>query len=307
MFYRISFFLFLLFNLIGSAPAATAAASEHTAEKELWGKSAETPKPFANTGSPSVDESKTVSIRESTPLWLENAIPEPETQEDAPMIAIVIDDLGINRKMTEAVLDLPAPITTAFLAYAEDLPQQTEKARSNGHELLLHVPMEPVNSRLDPGPDALRTDMTVENIQERFDVMLDSFDGYVGVNNHMGSKFTSDRKAVGTVINELKKRELLFLDSMTSGKSLGWKLARDKNIPYVVRDVFLDNARDENEIMKQLNLVERHALKHHVAVAIGHPHIATVQALSRWIPKAKEKGFVFVPVSSVALIGQDAF
>ena len=137
--------------------------------------------------------------------------------------------------------------------------------------------------------------------------MLDSFDGYVGVNNHMGSKFTSDRKAVGTVINELKKRELLFLDSMTSGKSLGWKLARDKNIPYVVRDVFLDNARDENEIMKQLNLVERHALKHHVAVAIGHPHIATVQALSRWIPKAKEKGFVFVPVSSVALIGQDAF
>ncbi len=308
MFYRISLFLFLFFNLIWSVQTeAYTSAATHTAEKKLWGKSAETQKPVKPASSLSGEKPKAGSVRENTPLWLEHAIPEPETQEDAPMIAIVIDDLGINRKMTEAVLNLPAPITAAFLTYAEDLPQQTEKARSNGHELLLHVPMEPVNPRFDPGPDALRTDMTVENILEKFDAMLDSFDGYVGINNHMGSKFTSDEKALNTVINELKKRELLFLDSMTSGKSLGWKLARDKNIPYVVRDVFLDNSRNEKEIMKQLISVERHALKHHVAVAIGHPHTATVRALNKWIPQAREKGFVFVPVSSVALIGQDAF
>lgn len=310
MFYRFFlFFLFVLFfDLTSDVPAKAYTASDaHTAEAELWGKQPEEEKAFETAGLFFSDKPEEVPIRENTPLWLENAISEPEAQEDSPMIAIVIDDLGINRKTTEAVLELPAPITAAFLAYADDLPQQTEKARSNGHELLLHVPMEPANPHFDPGPGALRTDLTADDIREKLDIMLEAFDGYVGINNHMGSKFTSDRKAVGTVIDELKKRNLLFLDSMTSGESFGWKQARDRNVPYAVRDVFLDNARDEKEIMKQLALVEKQALKHHIAVAIGHPHAATVRALSKWMPQAKEKGFVFVPVSSVALIGQEDY
>ncbi|MBR1777281.1 MAG: divergent polysaccharide deacetylase family protein [Alphaproteobacteria bacterium] len=223
------------------------------------------------------------------------------------MIAIVIDDLGVNRSMTRAVLSLPAPITASFLAYADDLQKQAETAQSKGHELLLHAPMEPINSHFDPGTNALRSDMSEEEILQKLDLMLSSFTGYVGLNNHMGSKFTANKRAVSIVINELKKRGLLFLDSLTSADSVAWKSARDKHVPYAVRDVFLDNSLDEADIMAQLSLLEKRALKHHTAVGIGHPHKATVKALKKWIPQARKKGLVFVPISMIALVRQDAF
>lgn len=300
------FLVVFLFLALPPAVSATSyvSPSSHTAESALWGEhetSVET------AASASDNRREDIPVQKNPPLWLEHAVPEPEAEEDTPMIAIVIDDLGINRKMTEAVLKLPAPITTAFLAYAENLPEQTERARKNGHELLMHIPMEPVNPHFDPGPNTLLTKMTGGEISERLNAMLSSFDGYVGINNHMGSRFSADKAAIGAVIDELKKRGLIFLDSMTSGNSSGWKSARDRNVPYAVRDIFLDNAHDENEIMKQLDLVEKQALKHHVAVAIGHPHATTVNALKKWIPKATEKGFVFIPVSLVALIGQEKY
>ena len=287
--------------------------SAHTSEKKLWGEHQPVPEPIKTAGlfsqkkpapEPEPEEEETAA---ALPSWLEYAVPAPEMEEDAPMIAIVIDDLGLNRKMTKAVLSLPAPITASFLSYANDLPQQTEQARLKGHELLLHTPMEPINPRFNPGPDALRTDMSAEEIEQKIEIMLEAFSDYVGINNHMGSKFTSDKKAIAVVINKLNEKGLLFLDSLTSGKSAAWKLARDQHVPYAVRDVFLDNSHNEEDVMKQLALLEKHALKRRTAVAIGHPHPTTVSALKKWIPKAKEKGFVFVPISTIALIKQDAF
>ena len=239
------------------------------------------------------------------PPWLEFAVPIPDVSDDSPMIAIVIDDLGINRKMTKEVLTLPSPLTVSFLYYADHLPEQIQTAHIAGHELLLHTPMEPINSRFDPGPGALRTEMSPEEIKDRLAFMLDSFSGYVGINNHMGSRFTADKKAMLIVMEEVKKRGLLFLDSLTSNRSIAGKIARQKNIPYAVRNVFLDNSQNEQEIMKQLDLLEKHAKKHKFAVGIGHPHKATVNALKKWIPLAKEKGFVFVPVSMIAVYLQD--
>ena len=137
--------------------------------------------------------------------------------------------------------------------------------------------------------------------------MLNAFTGYVGINNHMGSKFTTNEKAVSAVMDELEKRGLLFLDSMTSGKSVAWKEAGKHHVPYAVRDVFLDNSRQESDILRQLRLLERRARKRHVAVAIGHPHKATIIALKKWMPEAQKRGIVFVPVSMVALVGQESF
>lgn len=239
------------------------------------------------------------------PPWLENAVAVPDVAEDSPMIAIVIDDLGVNRKMTKEVLALPAPLTASFLYYADDLPAQTQAAKDAGHELLVHTPMEPVNAGFDPGPGALRTEMTAEEIKDRLDLMLDSFSGYVGINNHMGSRFTADDPAMRTVMEEVEKRGLLFLDSLTSARSVAKEIAKEQNIPYAVRNVFLDNSQNEREIMKQLSLLEKHALKHGFAVGIGHPHKATAGALKKWIPQAKQKGFVFVPVSMIAVFLQD--
>lgn len=290
--------------------------SNHSSEAELWGKksvSKTEEKPlketFIQTEEQFPEKTPEPDIEQSMPLppWLEYAVPVPDTPEDAPMIAIVIDDLGLNKKMTQLVLSLPAPITAAFLAYADDLPDQTKQARLNGHELMLHVPMEPIDSRFVPGPNALKTVMSDEEIVRKLKIMLSAFDGYVGINNHMGSKLTSDKRTVSVVMDMLAQTGLLFLDSLTSEKSVAWKKARDKHVPYAVRDVFLDNLHNEEDIMKQLDLLEKYALKRHAAVAIGHPHPTTINALKKWIPKAKAKGFVFVPVSMIALIKQDAF
>ncbi len=239
------------------------------------------------------------------PPWLENAVAIPDVAEESPMIAIVIDDLGINRKMTQEVLELPGPLTASFLYYADDLPDQTRQAEAAGHELLVHTPMEPINAGFDPGPGALKTQMSAQEITDRLDLMLEAFSGYVGINNHMGSRFTANEQVMRPVMEEVKKRGLLFLDSLTSSRSVAGRIADEQNIPYAVRNVFLDNAQDEREIMKQLALLERHARKHRFAVGIGHPHKETVQALKRWIPQAKQKGFVFVPISMIAVYLQD--
>lgn len=309
--FSIGFFLFFF-----ALPTPTVAkphlpVAAHTAESKLWGNNFTEIKSFETVCFfPKKEPVKKIEEQEQTatlPTWLEYAVPVPDAPEDAPMIAIVIDDLGLNRSLTRATLSLPAPITASFLSYADDLPEQTEKARLNGHELLLHAPMEPLNPRFDPGPDALRSEMSIEEITRNLEKMLNSFNGYVGINNHMGSKFTSDKQAIAVVMDELEKRGLLFLDSLTSGKSMAWKQARDRHIPYAVRDVFLDNAHNEEDILKQLALLEKHALKSHTAVAIGHPHKETINALKKWIPQAKAKGFVFVPISMIALIRQDAF
>lgn len=249
---------------------------------------------------------KAVSEIDEAPAWIKNAVAVDDIDEASPKIALVIDDLGVNRKMTRQVIALPAPLTASFLSYADDLPAQTELARLAGHELLVHTPMEPVDSRFDAGPDALKTDMTPDEIRENLSVMLDAFSGYVGVNNHMGSKFTSAETDMRVVMDEINRRGLLFLDSLTSGRSTAAAVARQTGTPFAVRNVFLDNARTEADILRQLSLLERHARRHGFAVGIGHPHKATVNALDKWIPAAKRRGVVFVPVSAIALYMQDA-
>lgn len=249
---------------------------------------------------------KAVSEIDEAPAWIKNAVAVDDINEASPKIALVIDDLGVNRKMTRQVIALPAPLTASFLSYADDLPAQTELARLAGHELLVHTPMEPVDSRFDAGPDALRTDMTPDEIRENLSVMLDAFSGYVGINNHMGSKFTSAETDMCIVMDEINRRGLLFLDSLTSGRSTAAAVARQTGTPFAVRNVFLDNARTEADILRQLSLLERHARRHGFAVGIGHPHKATVNALDKWIPAAKRRGVVFVPVSAIALYMLDA-
>lgn len=239
-------------------------------------------------------ETKVYTYEEELPAWKKNAV---SVEFQLPMIAIVIDDLGLNRKMTKEVIHLPAPLTTSFLAYADDLEKQTAIAAKAGHELLVHVPMEPLNN--NPGPGALLLGMSSEEIRERLDFMLSSFPGYVGINNHMGSKFTADRKSMEVVLDEIDKKGLLFLDSLTSKDSAAKKVAQEKKMPYAVRNVFLDNAKEAKKVRKQLALLEKIARRNGVAVGIGHPHKSTVEALQQWIPEARAKGFSIVPISAV--------
>lgn len=241
----------------------------------------------------------------------ETAVPKPEVitplvpSGHKPEIAIVIDDMGLNISGSERAMRLPAFITLSFMPYAPQLRRETAQARTDGHELLLHMPMEPLGN-YDPGPGALLVDLPPAEIRARFEAGLDSFTGFDGVNNHMGSKFTAWPDGMEIVIDELQKRHLFFLDSRTSPKSVGESIAREHGLPAIARDVFLDDDLTSDAIKKQLAETERVAQRKGFAVAIGHPHDVTLEALEEWIPEAEKDGFEFIPVKNLISARQEA-
>ncbi|HUC67146.1 MAG TPA: divergent polysaccharide deacetylase family protein [Stellaceae bacterium] len=239
-----------------------------------------------------------VPARRGEPAWLRFAVPPPPV-DGRPEIAIVLDDVGLDRKGAERAIALPEPVTLSFMAYATDLPQMAEAAHRNGHELMLHVPMEPISRSEDMGPNGLSVDLSRDEVLRRLRWDLDRFDGYVGINNHMGSRFTADAAGMSWVLEELKARGLLFLDSRTIGNSVGIELARKFGVPHAGRDVFLDNVIEPAAIEAQLAETEEIARRHGSAIAIGHPHDVTLDVLTPWLAGLKAKGFVLVPLSTI--------
>ena len=234
------------------------------------------------------------------PLWMNNAIAYTQPPAGAPIIAIVIDDMGVDRKRSRHMWeDVPGPLTLSFMTYAGDLPLQTKAARARGHELMLHMSMEPSNATIDAGPNVLMTSMGDRELNNLVEWGLDRFDGYVGVNNHMGSRFTEDAHAMGLVLERIRQRGLLFLDSRTSPHSVGSRVARSLGMAALDRNVFLDNDNDVGHVLKQLNELERLARKRGVAIGIGHPRDATIEVLKTWIPEAIDRGLAIVPLSGV--------
>ncbi|PWR23819.1 divergent polysaccharide deacetylase family protein [Zavarzinia compransoris] len=235
---------------------------------------------------------------DSRPAWQRYAQAPGEAPGKKPLLAIVIDDVGVARRDLDALLDLDPGVTFAIMGYAERMDDFARKARARGHELMIHVPMEP-QGNADPGPNALKLGLGADEIRRRLRWHLDRHDSYVGINNHMGSRFTADAAAMAVVAEELRARGLLFLDSKTIGNSAGEDRARAAGIPTASRDVFLDNEIGANAIEAQLVLAERRAREKGTAIAIGHPHAATVEALARFLPQAKARGIAIVPVSTV--------
>ncbi len=235
-------------------------------------------------------------VRRFTPMAL-NAVPS-DAPEDWPVVAIVIDDMGLDRNRGVRVAALPGPLTLSFLTYADGLNGQADMARESGHEVMAHVPMEPEGAA-DPGPGALVLGSSAADIQARLDAYLNGWSGYVGINNHMGSRLTADRATMDVVMTELQTRGLLWLDSRTGAGTVGEAAAAAIGAPHVGRDVFLDNKDDRAAIDEQLSKVEALAQSQGYAVAIGHPRDMTIQALAAWLPTLEEKGIALVPITEV--------
>jgi len=248
----------------------------------------------------------TVETPDSLPLppWRRYAVASPESGR-RPMVAIVIDDLGMDRKRTARAMGMRGPLTLSFLAYAEGLNAQTAVARAGGHELLMHVGMEPIGESVDPGPDVLLTGLDSEEIRHLLEKNLGRFEGYVGINNHMGSKFTADVSGMAVVMEILKRRGLLFLDSRTTGRSVGVKLAREMGVPVAERNIFLDNVNESAAISARLRELEQLARRRGYAVAIGHPRDATLDALEGWLQNLEDRGLALVPLSAIVVAGQE--
>ena len=207
--------------------------------------------------------------------------------------------MGLSQFRSDRAIALPRPITLAILPYGKNLAGLVARARTAGHEVILHLPMEPRAIDADPGPNALLTGLPEGELDRRIAVNLGRLNGYVGVNNHMGSRFTASAWDMRRVMVALRARDLLFLDSLTTGRSTGHGLAREFGIPTVVRDIFLDNDRAPASIRRQLARTVARARGHGHAIAIGHPYPETLDALESWLPRLAAQGLVLVPVSAL--------
>ena len=164
---------------------------------------------------------------------------------------------------------------------------------------MLHVPMEPLAAHVDPGPNALRVSLDDAEIRKRLDWGLGRIDGIVGINNHMGNRFTKPAPGMTVVMSVLRERGLFFLDSRTTPRSVGVALAQEAGVPHAARDIFLDDTMTDPAVASELAKTEAVARRTGIAVAIGHPHEATLQALSEWLPGVAAEGMALAPITAV--------
>ena len=231
------------------------------------------------------------------PAWQQFAMAPKAT--NFPKIIIIIDDLGLDEEASSALAALPGPYTLAFLPYADNLENQTKGARKAGHELLVHLPMQSHRKTADPGKNALLKGLSFEEFGQRLEWNLSRFSGFVGINNHMGSMLTEDPALMVRLMARLRHDGLLFVDSLTTPNSVGERAARVIDVPFLARDVFLDNERNAEYINRQLATTERIASLRGYAIAIGHPYAETLTALKDWQETLEFKGFQLAPLSQV--------
>ncbi|MDR2933699.1 MAG: divergent polysaccharide deacetylase family protein [Rickettsiales bacterium] len=254
--------------------------------------------PKIETEKPSTDLKIYKPREKLEPLWMRNAL-DFVPKNGVPMIAIIIDDMGLDVIRSNRVLDIDAPITASYMAYAVNLQNQILRAKQAGKEVMMHIPMEAKNRTHDEGPDVLKDNYSAEVLREIMRKQIKKSDAIIGVNNHMGSKFTDDFASMNAVLDVVKDAGLLFVDSKTSAKSVAVKVADALKLPNVARDIFLDNHPSEKEVEQQLEMLERFAKRKGYAVAIGHPRDDTINVLKRWVGDVERRGFQIVPISAI--------
>jgi len=212
-------------------------------------------------------------------------------------IAIVIDDLGNNKEAFNKLLKMKISFSFSVLPHQEYTRYISREAKKKRHDLLLHLPMEPENSENIYGEGFILSSMTPNEMLKEFENDLKSVPGAIGVNNHMGSFLTQDRKAMAIILGEIKRKGLFFVDSRTSSKTVAYDVAKKLGLKSAERNVFLDDIEDEEEVIKQIELLINTAKKNGRAIAIGHPRPETIAALEKMLPALKTGGIEIVPVS----------
>ena len=222
-----------------------------------------------------------------------------ESKKGRPKVALIIDDLGYDPGLAKAFMKLDIPVTLSVLPSAPFTGRIVREARKHGSDLMLHLPMEPKNyPAVNPGPGTLFVSMDEHELLQRVADDLKQVPGAIGVNNHMGSLFTENPDKMGVILRALGKAKLFFIDSRTTPDSVGYDLAKRMHIPAGKRTVFLDNdlnaAAMEFQVRRLLNMARHKGW----AIAIGHPHKATVDILENYLEKMVD-GIEIVPVSDI--------
>ena len=219
-----------------------------------------------------------------------------------PRIGIVVTGLGLSDAATEsAIQGLSGSITLAFAPYSSKLNEWIRLARAGGHEVLINVPMEPVNyPEYDPGPYTLLTSLDANENLDRLSWALSRATGYVGVVDFLGSRFTSSEKHMGPVLSALKKRGLLYLDSGSATRSIVPAVARELIMTYAVSTLTLDARPSRKNIDRKFGELERHARTHKKAIGIASPYPVTLERIANWTRQLRARGFALAPVTALA-------
>jgi polysaccharide deacetylase 2 family uncharacterized protein YibQ len=222
------------------------------------------------------------------------------TELKRPRVAILIDDLGYDNRLARSFLALEEPLSFAVLPHATFSKSIARQVHEAGRDLLLHLPMEPKGyPEVNAGEGVLLVTMSDGLLLETLRETLAALPAAVGVNNHMGSRFSEDEDKMRVVLAEIKERGLFFVDSRTSAVSKGYSLAVQMGIPAAERDVFLDNIQSPQAIGSELRRLARLARLKGRAIGIAHPHEATLEVLREALPQLRQEGIELVPVSQV--------
>lgn len=285
-----------------------------TAETPIPSKPAEAPKPSkpAKTPKPAPVVKQPVAKIPPMEIYPPKEIPPEKkpykhpTQAKSllPQVAIIIDDLGYDEKIAEKLGKLDSALTFSILPHSPFQKKIDRIAKDKGFETILHLPMEPMEyPSVNPGPGTLLTSMTPDQLILQLEKNLDAVPSIKGVNNHMGSKMTTESSHMYQIFSILKKRNLFFVDSRTTSETLCKPSARLFQIPFAQRDVFLDHRQEKQFIRSQLKKLVQVAQQNGFAIGIGHPHLITYEVLRQMLPEM-QKEVQLVPVSQlVQLVG----
>lgn len=223
----------------------------------------------------------------------------PASKSPGPRLAIILDDLGSDRAAADAIFTLPFPLTISVLPNHAHSTDIAEDAHRRGYQVLLHLPMQSVGNETSEAQE-LRPGMSADNVPLLFDQMMQSVPNAVGVNNHQGSQATADPQLMGELMPILREWKLFYVDSRTTAATVAYDAAQRNGVRCAFRNVpFLDDVQDVGAIRKQLKLAIRDAREKGEAIAIGHPHQATLQALHEILPQAEAQGVRLVYASEL--------
>lgn len=228
-------------------------------------------------------------------------IPKPgvTASSSTARLAIILDDLGNDRSAADAIFALPYPITISVLPNLAHSSEVAEEASRRGYQVLLHMPMESFGDQ-HPEPLELRPGMPADDVPMLVEKMIESVPNAVGVNNHQGSQATADAALMAALMPALRQRNLFFIDSRTTASTVAYDTARRSGVRAAFRDVpFLDDVAEPAAVRAQLQLAVRDARKRGSAIAIGHPHAATLEVLREALPELEAQGVRFVFASEL--------
>jgi polysaccharide deacetylase 2 family uncharacterized protein YibQ len=240
-----------------------------------------------------------VTPKEIIPKEIAVIPPVPAKKARGPRIAIVIDDFGYSMSNMPTLLAMKQPVTLSILPNLKYSKEVARQARSKGDEIILHLPMESLRKSAKEEAGTIKTGLSKKEILSRLDSELAGFTGLSGVSNHQGSKATEDRFVMTTVFTRLKEKDLFFLDSFTSSKSVCKDVAASIGEKFAKRDVFLDNSSDPEDIKKQFLVAKKMAMKNGSAIAICHDRKSSIKVLSEIAPQMEKEGVSFVYLSEL--------